>query len=431
MDRLSILRSKSLGIVDISTLLLSLLYISATAFLETESEVRLVVADIILVGLMLVILLSFFAGGRLVVSTIHLSALPMLFAFLISTLLANYIERAALELLITFFGLLGSIAMVSLLLRLPETWLRKFVQGYVFVIGGISFVSLVDFLLVPSLFGNLAVGGLQGPFRNTGQAGSFFGVHLAIVLAFVVGGVVPRTGLNISLVTLTSLALLFTLKRASLVAFAVGLILLATKLVFSMRQGQRRIAVVFTGFALFVGIGGALIFGWAQESVAEFGWRFSHKYSADVLSDFSGGFFAENLKSTVAALNESPLLGVGLDNVRGIYQYHEIHSTYLGVLAYGGLLGAIGYLLFIGAFVSMTYSESKSEPKNDWTMFLYILLPLLIGLLIGWGYTYHIRKREFWILVTFVVIAIHMSKRLRIARKRNEDEIRSSDALSL
>ncbi|MFO3796153.1 MAG: O-antigen ligase family protein, partial [Anaerolineales bacterium] len=317
--------------------------------------------------------------------------------------------------------LLGSIAMVSLLLRLPEIWLRKFVQGYVFVIGGISFVSLIDFFLVPNLFGGLVAGGLQGPFRNTGQAGSFFGVHLAIVLAFVLGGVIPRTVLNAALVVAISLALLFTLKRASLVATSVGIFLLTARMAFSIRSSQRRLALAFAGLSLVASMGGLLMFGWAQEVVPDFDWRLGQKYNANILRQFSEGFFAENVNSTFAALSDNPLIGVGLDNVRGIYQYHEIHSTYLGVLAYGGLLGAIGYVLFIGVFVSTTYSESKSEPKNDWTMFLCIILPLLIGLLIGWAYTYHIRKREFWILVTFVVVAIHMSRNLRKVHKKNNE----------
>ena len=419
MSKLSTLKSKNLRIVDITILFLSLLYISATAFLETEGEGRLVVADIILVGLMLVALLSFFAGGRLEVSAIHLSALPMLAVFSISALFANYVERAALELLITFFGLLGSIAMVSLLLKLPENWLRKFVQGYVFVIGGISFVSLVDFFLMPNIFGGLDAGGLQGPFRNTGQAGSFFGVHLAIVLAFVLGGVIPRTVLNAALVITISLALLFTLKRASLIAISAGVFLLTARMALSMHSRQRGAALAFAGLSLIVSIGASLMFGWAQEVVPDFDWRLSKKYNAQVLGQFSEGFFAENVDSALAALSDNPLIGVGLDNVRGIYQYYEIHSTYLGVLAYGGLLGTIGYVLFIGVFVSTTYSESKSEPKNDWTMFLYILFPLLIGLLIGWAYTYHIRKREFWILVTFVAVAIRMSRNLRKVHKKH------------
>jgi len=59
------------------------------------------------------------------------------------------------------------------------------------------------------------------------------------------------------------------------------------------------------------------------------------------------------------------------------------------------------------------YRESKFKKFSPWAAFLWILLPLLIGQMVGWGYTTHIRKREFWILVVFVIVTIKMSKRMR------------------
>jgi hypothetical protein len=406
---------------NLFVVLLILAYILATAFLETEEGSRVTTSDLMLVGLIMMSFLATLASSRFAISPIHLFALPMLAIFLVGSFQAFYVDRAAFELLIIVFSFVGSIAIANLLVGLPDIWLSRFLRGYVLVIGGLSLVCLIDFLLLPGLISSRQLGGLQGPFRNTGQAGSFFGVHFALVVALMVGRLVPRSPVDISAVILVAFALLFTFKRASILAAVVGVALFLLFLLFSRSLKDKKIAALLLLGGTVVGLLGLFVFNWAIGEVAGMQWRFEHKFSADTWENFSEGFVAQNIRSAFAALADSPFLGVGLDNVREVYQHHEIHSTYLGVLAYGGLLGTIAYAVFMIALLSSVFVESRFRTKNSWAAFLYVLLPLLLGLLIGWAYTYHIRKREFWILVTFIVIAVHMSRSLRTTPKRCEE----------
>lgn len=411
---------------NLFVVLLVLGYILATAFLETEEGSRVTTSDLMLVGLIVMSLIAALSSSRFFISPIHLFALPMLAVFLVGSFQAFHVDRAAFELLIIVFSFVGSIAIANLLASLPDMWLSRFLRGYVLVIGGLSLVCLIDFLLLPGLISSRQLGGLQGPFRNTGQAGSFFGVHFALVVALLLGRLVPRSLANISVVVLVAFALLFTFKRASILAAIVGVAFFLLFLLFSRSLQDKKVAASLLLGGTVAGLLAVFVFNWAIEEVAGMRWRFEYKFSADTWENFSEGFAAQNIRSAFAALADSPFLGVGLDNVREIYQHHEIHSTYLGVLAYGGLLGTVAYAVFMIALLSSVFVESRFRTKNSWAAFLYVLLPLLLGLLVGWAYTYHIRKREFWILVTFIVLAVHMSRSLRMTPKRCREGARSN-----
>ena len=92
----------------------------------------------------------------------------------------------------------------------------------------------------------------------------------------------------------------------------------------------------------------------------------------------------------------------------GRYERHEVHSTYLKIIGETGLLGIVPYLLFLFFTLSMLFSKKifvqESSGIHPWFAFLMELRPFVIGWLISWGYTYHLRKREFWI--AFAMISI-------------------------
>ena len=156
---------------------------------------------------------------------------------------------------------------------------------------------------------------------------------------------------------------------------------------------------------------------WALDEVSTLGFRLAAKYDSDEINSTisSGGFLSNNILASLNAANDSPVFGVGLGNVYGVYQSYEIHSTYFGVLAYGGILGILFYIYFMWKFFSEIRREIRHNLENSWARFLYILLPFMIGHMVGWGYTYHIRKREFWILVAFVVVATRLSRLSRFS----------------
>jgi hypothetical protein len=403
----------------IITLILS--YIISSAFLDSESSARITLADLLLSAIIFIAFFSSFRSG-ITISRVHVAILPMCLVFLVGAFFARNPERATLELVILLFGVIGSISIVKILIDLPGEWLDRFVRSYVLLMGGLSLICLIDFLALPGLISSRALGGLQGPFRNTGQAGSFFSVHFAIIFSLLMANLVPRRIIYTAATTLVFLALVFTLKRASIASFAVGILLFFLFLFFSSSIRDKKIASIFLGVGSAALMLGYVLFEWALEVVPGLRWRLEYKFSANSVQNFSEGFLAENIRSTYAALADSPLFGVGLDNVRDVYQSHEIHSTYLGVLAYGGVLGTIFYVFFMWSIIKSIYNEGRFKLHNPWSSFLYMILPLFIGQLIGWGYTYHLRKREFWILIIFIVVALKISHQLRrnqLARARS------------
>lgn len=395
------------------TLFIVLVYILLTGFLEFRLVSRIVLADLMLVVLMLTAMPQILYSSRMVLPNIHVAALPMLAVFMIGAIFARYPNVAAFELLVMFFGFLGSIFLVNMLVRLSEVWIERLFAWYVLVLGGVAFVCLLDFFVIPGLIPNRNLGGLVGTFRNTGQAGSFFGVHVALSIALLISNVIPRRPIYLLAILLLVLALVFTLKRASSIAVVVGLLLLVVQMLFSTSARDKKRAV---GFLVSGAIGGGVgyaLFQWGLQNTKGLAWRAGSKYSSSTLGDFANGFFAENLQSTIEAFSDRPLLGVGLGNVYGVYQSHEIHSTYLGIVAYGGILGLLSYSVFMFVFLRTIILGARHRIENKWSAFLYTLFPLVLGQMVGWGYTYHLRKREFWILVVFVLLARYLSERLR------------------
>lgn len=397
---------KSLFIVSII-----LVYVFTSAFLESGPDGRVTVADLMLVGIMLFAGLSISARNTLIFPQIYSAAVPMFLVFLVGSVFAVYPGRAAFEFVVILFGFFGGIAIVNLLFDLPEVWIRRMLKGYVITIGLISLLCVLDFFVMPGLVSSRQLGGLQGPFRNTGQAGSFFGVHAALILAMIISHLVPRSPAFLLSAALVLLALAFTLKRASILAVVAGIIFLMLFMAFSGSARDKKISVFFLVGTAMVGTLGYVLFDWALEYVPGLRWRLEYKFSVASFESFEDGFFAENIASAFSAFGDRPLIGVGLDNVRGVYQSHEIHSTYLGILAYSGLVGVLTYGYFMIVLFYSIYRKSLHKLNNAWSGFLYYLLPLLMGQMIGWGYTTHTRKREFWILMIFVAVALSRSVR--------------------
>lgn len=393
--------------------MLILVYIFLSAFLETETGGRITSSDLIMLILISISTCIAFKRYKLHFPDLYKSFIPLIVVFLISGLFSIYPNKSFFELFIIIFCYVGSIAMLNILINNDSNTLKLFFTGYIVVIGVMSTICVVDFLWIHGLISSRQLGGLQGPFRNTGQAGSFFGVHLILILSLIISRVVNKNFILILFTFITFLALLFTLKRASLIGFFVGLFLY---IIFSLFDKEKEnkfqgIKIIFI-FCFVISLIG-LIFELALGSVGGMLWRFENKFNSDIIGDFSEGFGAENVKATISAILSNPFVGVGLDNVRGIYMSHEIHSTYLGILAYGGLFGFMSYLFFIVILFTSIRKEFPFRFNSKWAKFLHVLYPFLIGLMISWAYTIHTRKREFWILISFVSIAIYLSRKMR------------------
>jgi len=151
-----------------------------------------------------------------------------------------------------------------------------------------------------------------------------------------------------------------------------------------------------------------VLYGWGLENIDNMQWRVTRKFGEDAAEAFSEGFIVENMRAAFLAFDSRPLLGVGLGNVAGVFtQKYEVHSTYLKVLACAGVLGVLAYCWFVWNLIQTLRSRSK----DVYSRYLSYLLPMVLGLSVSWAYTYHLRKREFWILVSIVSIAVVLRKR--------------------
>ena len=320
-------------------------------------------------------------------------------------------QAGTVELLVLAFNMAVSLALLNLVLNNPQITIQDVVGFFVVGSAVLAVAGLVQFFLLPNLFVDKPGGAVTGTFRNTGQAGAYFGVALAVAIPALMSGLIKRNTLNIVSIALLVTALLFTFKRAALIGFTIGIGLFALRLAFVGSARDRKIAVGFIFLCLIAGPLLYYLFQYSIEHVESMRWRFEYKFREDAIEDFSEGFFGDNLAATFRALNEHPLLGAGLGNIIGQYTTkYEIHSTYLSVLANTGVFGFGFYAVFMAVWIfHLMKSAGKASIE---ARFLSYFLPFLVGLGVSWMYTYHLRKREFWIL-----FVISIACRLIIERK--------------
>jgi O-antigen ligase len=226
---------------------------------------------------------------------------------------------------------------------------------------------------------------------------------LAILVPAIMSGLIERKTVNIVLIGIITTALMLTFKRAALIGFAVGLLLFIVRLAISGSAKDRKTAAIFLIAIVLISPVLYMVFQYSIENVDAMRWRFEYKFRDDAVEDFSEGFFSDNLNAAMNALNDHPFFGAGLGNIIGQYtEKFELHSTYLSVLANTGLIGFAAYSVFMLSWVAGTYRYAgKNSPESR---FLSYVLPFIFGLAISWIYTYHLRKREFWIMF-FIVLA--------------------------
>jgi O-antigen ligase len=312
--------------------------------------------------------------------------------------------------MIHLFVVLGFLAIYNIVVVEPMEVRIQYAQLWIRAAGLIAVLALYDFVApmvglpqLASFIGRSSRirGGAVGTFRNTGQAGIFFVTAIAMALPLQrisIGR--ARQEVNLWFIVL-GLATAFTVKRSALVALAIILTLF-----FIRERGWRGKArtLMTVGIAACILIPAA---GWLWETSPAFRWRVNKKLDTQVVTELGegDGFIMETAGVALTAFSDRPLVGVGLAGVAGIYSdKYEVHNTYLSVLAESGLLGILVY----GSFVVVLF-RGCARPKNDdprTEQFSRLIIPGLVGLFIAYGYTNHLRKREFWTTVALATSII-------------------------
>ncbi len=326
--------------------------------------------------------------------------LPIFCVFLISASLSHNPQVAYFEILVHLVSFITSLAMYNIFRQENKYTLDLLLQDITISTTIISIIGLLDFFVFHWFYND--TGGLSGTFRNTGQAGSFFGLFLSIILPGFFSGILRNNNRNIFYLLIIFIALVLTFKRAAIIGFLLGLLLTVLRMLTSKNISDKKNTIKITLFITLLFIIMPVVFKWGLDNVIGMQWRFESKISQEAVSNFRTGFLQENIDATMVAFLRSPIYGLGLGNIHGyITERYEIHSTYMAILATSGLLGVIAYLLFMFSLVKPQIYFSR---KIHGEKFFRYLLPMFFGLIVSWSYTYHLRKREFWILVMIVAI---------------------------
>lgn len=394
---------------------LVLLYIVSTSVLRTsgagvlESNAdRVVFADFVGIALIVFVFALCIKQKTMYINKFYTIHIPLFLTFLMSGLFAISPNKALIEISAILLGFLVSLSIYNILIRLKELDIKKFFRTYVIILGLIALIFILDFLIFYKF--SRPVGGLTGTFRNTGQAGSFLGVHLAIILSLVLSGIVKSDKKVIISLILLILALFFTLKRAAIIGFIAGFFILLIRLLFSDNLKDKKLLLYTVSIPIALSPILLFIFKWAWNNITDLSWRFEKKFSDSNVDEFENSFIAKNIDTTFQAFDLSPFLGVGLANVREATLFDfEIHSSYLSMLATSGLVGLSLYLIIL-FFLLISIFKAQKSLANEYNRFFYYFLPMFIGLLLSWSYTNHLRKREYWIMIAVVFTILKLIK---------------------
>ena len=308
---------------------------------------------------------------------------------------------------------------ISLLKLLIVTTLACSLVGVYDLVAG--FTSL-PFLFQPRMFSadgveqyaTGLVGEAKSGFRNAGQAGSYMLHMLTILIPLQFSKV--RLFLNkrwnqvLRFTLFVGIIFIFmTFKVAALIGFVVGVFL------YSIMFRNTKFII---GIVVFVLLGIAT-FPATEALAPKFYNRVKYKFTtriADNAAKIAGeavkvkkkSFIEKNIGLAMESFKTNPLFGSGIGAFSGRYGKHEVHSTPFKLVGETGILGIVGYLLLITVVMIYFLRAFPYSRDNPFRQFLLSVLPFFLGCMVSWGYTWHIRKRSFWIMLMVIAISSYM-----------------------
>ena len=385
---------------------------------------RITAADIF--GMLLIFSASIFIllkrDKRFLFPSLYVYYMPVLLVFLVSGFVAGNKTIALFEVVIHLFILLVSLSIINLSDIVDEEEIKRYLVAVLYGASAVAVLGILHFFFFSSLFSG-SQGGLSGTFRNTGQAGAYFGLFIALFApAFMSRYLSFNLCRAIALLAIV-VALLLTFKRSFWIGTISGLVFSLIGCLYLRRLSMVKIALATIFTSAMCGIVLAGVFSFAVDNVAGVQGRFDRKMTGDVVEKFMDGFFESNIEKSITAFHSSPVIGIGLSNYRSQFGgRYEIHGTWLALLAYSGVLGVLAAALFFALVVRRMYLASRNSLSREQSDFLILLVFFFFGLLIAWLYTYPLRKRELWIYITLVSILMMNVSRGRARLLTTEDE---------
>lgn len=265
-----------------------------------------------------------------------------------------------------------------------------------------------QFTGLPRLFGEDGRDYRSATFRNSGQAGAYLLVVLAAIIPVRYGriskymSVKDRRLFDVTII-LSSLCILMTVKIAAYIGICVGVIGFAI-----YKRKWQFVVPTVAAVVLF-----QLCSPWIEDQFPRLANRFYRKTESrlDIQAvTSSSGFLADNYGKAMLAFSDNPLFGSGIMGFQGRHHKYEVHSTPMKLVGETGIFGCLGYLIFIYLLVEFYAIYQKYPKSNRFREYLEMMLPFMLGCAVSWLYTFHLRKREFWILMVLIVVVVRLLK---------------------
>lgn len=269
-----------------------------------------------------------------------------------------------------------------------------------------SFTGLYDLFAannnLPVFFNETSIKHATSGFRYFAQAGNYSFTLLTILIPLKYSKLFENESVIVkrilgSVIVLTILFMLATGAISIIISFLIGcLIFLAfnfrNKLVLKDTFYVLSLILFFIGNVYFL----------ANNLYQNLIFRIQSRVTNRQVDTPEASFIIQNLKDTIIAFRDNYLLGTGLGGFVNNYSEFEIHGTYLKMIGETGLVGSLGYFVFLYFFIRFIIKE-----KGD---YFKCFIPFFLSSLISWSYNYHLRKKEFWVLFAFLLIISSFNK---------------------
>jgi len=366
---------------------------------------RLTIADIFgFLGLLMVVLFS----NKLRKNRIAGAALLFIVCLSLGLASSQSYSKTFMEILVHLFLVLVFIAIMTLFRDENDfKQLLLLTASSAFIV---SFIGIYDVFAMnsalPRIMPGRSAGEANATFRNAGQAGAFILVMISILFPLFYSKLYTTLKIRhrrfIKLTFIMSIVfLILTGKIAAYLGFIIGLV----AFVLSRLKIKLLISITAISFVLLSSI------AYVQVYLPDTFQRINGKINSRIIRNVDGsrdvtkeGFMAENIGAALESFRTNPILGSGIGGIKSAgYHSHEIHSSYFKIIGETGLVGILGYIYFMGSIFTIYFGLSGRNYITYYE-YLYLAFPFMVGNLLSWGYTYHMRKREFWIMLALMLI---------------------------
>jgi O-antigen ligase len=334
----------------------------------------------------------------------------------------DYVEFSIVETINYIYGIVLFI-LVVLLIENRSQW-ESCVKAYIFGVGVVSFVGTVAFLgYAPEWAYDDFTRRISSTLRMSNQVPSYLaGVFLfVIILSSAKRDYLINRAFGAALFVAITITLLGTGSRTAIGLAVAGM----AAAVFYVLPGRGQ-DVLFRQYIIYMPV--LMVILLALWVIPQF--VMHDRYDAGnteaylrpflILAGWESGDLLptdttrlRQFEVALLSFAEFPLFGVGPAVFQPFYRINEIHNTYLGVLAEGGVVSFLVFVLWLASVIKIgnKYAWGRSDGWAGvfaWAAAAGFVLMLLYGLVI-----YGLRQRHFWIMAGLVVslpVLFHQAK---------------------